>query len=233
MIKFHPESMDFPLGKKRFIPEVDEEPLVDACAMDYIWPPLVTTEFEGPIVAQIVQQLNIGANSLDDQAIKILVDNFLTTESSNISLLDKATNIPHFQEILLPTICNRSESEELDNPEALGSLLGIAFTGQQHLDWVLLKELTTDAIAVALNTGNLNDAQSISLCIDTIKGTPAQLIEALSKSKSFCELFFLQEPDRKSDDRSREMFLALAATSHTHLHKCKIMLTGAGLVRFR
>lgn len=144
----------------------------------------------------------------------------------DVSYVNKLQTIPNFRFLLRSHLQERLEKKCFLQPQILGHLLGIAFDSQQHLDWVLLKGLDTHAIAIALKMPELKEARSIGLCIDSIHGTHEQLLESLSMSTSLRELYFLQEPTRKSDNNSAELFLKLMSMSHLHLLRCKIILSG-------
>lgn len=190
-----------------------------------IWPS--NTDGERVISSESHQETP-NERSLGEQATKSQIDSLLNTDSSDISLFDKLRTAPNIQDILLRHLHERSEQLNISTwAVSFGQLLGIAFAKQLHLDWVLLKGLTTDAIGAALETQELKDARSISVCIDNVRGTPAQLLEALSRSKNLRELYFFQQPVRETDKRSTELFLELSSTAYASLLKCKLFLTGS------
>jgi hypothetical protein len=167
-----------------------------------------------------------GYNSSGDEAISSLIEKIFKTQSLNVSLIDEFRTVPDFQVTFRHLLRERLKRKDFLEPTILGQLLGIAFEAQQHLDWVLFKGLPTDAIMAALEMPELKEAQSICLCIDTIHGTHKQLLESLSMSTSLRELYLFQEPTRESDNSSAQLFLELLSTSHLHLLKCKIVLSG-------
>lgn len=171
-------------------------------------------------------QLGSGKTPPSEEATTSLLERISTMQSFDISLVNKLRTLPDFRIRLFRYLCERLKEKSFLPPKILGTLLGIVFDAQQHLDWVSLDGLPTDAIATALETQELKAANSISLCIDTIQGTPKQLLKALSLSSSLRELYFFQGPSREDDNASTELFLELLSTSHLSLYRYKIVLTG-------
>lgn len=147
-------------------------------------------------------------------------------QSFDVSFIDELQHLPDFQVTFGRYLREHLERNEFLQPKVLGQLLGIAFNEHRHLDWVLLKGLSTDAIATALEMPELKEANSISLCIDTIRGTHKQLLESLCLSTSLCEMYLFQDPTRKCDDISAELYMELSSTSYLRLRRCKILLSG-------
>ena len=188
-----------------------------------IWP----SSADAAVIATQTQE-GSSTNLLDEQDITRQMDSLLDARSDNELLLDKLRAVPNLQDIVHRHLCERSEQLNINSHAgALGQLLGIAFSRRQHLDWVLLKGLTMDAIAAAVQTQELKDAKSISLCVDTIHATPIQLLDSLSLLHSLREIYFVQGPARESDNQSTEVFLALSLSNHLSLLKCKLFFTGA------
>ncbi|KFY16326.1 hypothetical protein V492_01422 [Pseudogymnoascus sp. VKM F-4246] len=115
-------------------------------------------------------------NSSGDEAISSLAEKIFKTQYFDASLIDELRTIPDFQVPLRRLLRERLRREDSLQPKILAQLLGIAFEAQQRLDWVLLKDLPTDAIAAALELPELKEAQSIYLCIDwrTLAGLPTE-----------------------------------------------------------
>ena len=83
-------------------------------------------------------------------------------------------------------------------------LLIVAFAGQTHLPWAAFVGLPVAVLRAALQDPGLHQAQSISLCIDTMPGTAAQIIEALSAAPAaFQYLCFHQKPSGQTTTAPR------------------------------
>ena len=52
--------------------------------------------------------------------------------------------------------------------------------------------LSGNAIAAALKTQELKAVTSVAPCLEGVRGLPAQLLDALSESKTLNEMYFLQ-----------------------------------------
>ncbi len=87
--------------------------------------------------------------SLRDQAIIALINSTLETEGFEMSVFDELRAIPHFQDLLLRFLRQRSES--LGETQAAGQLLGISFEGKTHLNMARFKGLSAQAIGVRTN----------------------------------------------------------------------------------
>lgn len=121
---------------------------------------------------------------------------------------------------------------ELHRSRHATHLLAVAFTGQTHLPWAAFAGLPVAVLRAALQHPGMHQAQSISLCIDTIQGdtvqsTAAQIVEALSAAPAtFRYLCFHQMPQRTDDDCTTQLYTHLAASSL--LQKgVRLTLTGA------
>lgn len=168
-------------------------------------------------------QLGSGKTPPSEEATTSLLERISTTQSFDVSLVDELRTLPDFRIGLFRHLRERLKEKSFLPPKILGTLLGIVFDAQQHLDWISLDGLPTNAIATALETQELKAANSISLCIDAIHGTPKRLLKALSLSSTLRELYFLQGPSREDDNASTELFLKWLSTSHLSLHRYKIV----------
>lgn len=223
MSRFHPNRFGDPYAFGDVVNRLEEKPLVTVSAMDFIWP-------SNAGIAATTNQIHEGSSTsaVHDHDIRQQIDNFLCTNIYDASLLDNLHALPNLQDILRCHLHTRSEEPNTSShASAFGQLLAIAFSKQQHLDWVLLKGLTTDALAAAIQTKELEDAKSISLSIDSIHGTTIQLLDALSLSQNIREIYLLQGPTRVTDTQSTDIFLALSSSNHLSLLKCKLFFTGA------
>jgi hypothetical protein len=141
-----------------------------------------------------------------------------------MSIFDHVRAIPNFQDLLWRNLVQHST--RLGSTRSAGQLIRLAFSDQEHLGLEQLKSLSAEAILAALGVPGMGEVTSISLCIDSIRSTPAQLIDVLSRADTLRELYFLQSPTRKSDALSAQLFEELAARPQI-LKRAKVILAGA------
>lgn len=109
---------------------------------------------------------------------------------------------------------------ELHQSPHAAYLLGVAFSGQAHLPWAAFDQISVAVLHAALQHPGIQDAKSISLCIDTMQGTPEAIVKALCASEiSFRYLCFHQSPQRTDD----------SCTTQLYEHLSKSLLLGAGV----
>ncbi|KAI1412125.1 hypothetical protein F5Y13DRAFT_47659 [Hypoxylon sp. FL1857] len=102
-----------------------------------------------------------------------------------------------------------------------------AFTHNcEHLSLEQVGALSAESISATLGGPGMDKVRSISLCIDSIQSTPAQLIDVLSRVDTLREIYLLQSPTRESDALSVEFFEELASRPHV-LSRVNVMLAGA------
>ncbi len=107
-------------------------------------------------------------------------------------------NIPDFPTLLRGQL--RHHAHNLHQSPLAAKLLRIAYEGQPYLDWVTFSHLSPEVIGSALQSNSLKHARSISLCIDQINGSPAELISALAAhTPLFDALYLHQTPTRDTD----------------------------------
>jgi hypothetical protein len=199
-------------------------PLIEAAAMDLVWPPEGTEDDIIPSLAS----LSVGANdrSLPAQAVRSLIHSTLDIEDFDMFTFDQVRAIPGFQDLLRRYL--EQHWARLGSSRSVGQLIGLAFAGQEHLGLEQLKSISVEAISAALVEPKIGKATvtSISLCIDSIQGTPTQLVDVLSRADTLRELYFLQSPTRESDTLSALLFEELAARPQI-LRRAKVMFAGA------
>ena len=146
------------------------------------------------------------------EAIAASIDHTIETDSFDLSIFDEHRTIPNFQNLLQQLLQDRSKY--IGHLRSAKQLICLAFDGKRHLDLVRFKGLSAEAIRAALETEELKDVKSISLCIDTVQSPVGQILDALSRSSSPFDLYFCQEPTRTSDQAGTELFLALSMRQH-------------------
>ncbi|KAK2007149.1 hypothetical protein LZ32DRAFT_651338 [Colletotrichum eremochloae] len=182
---------------------LEGKPLIDPNVMDYIWP-------RGDIVTATDQQLHQPLpNTLHHQAVRRLVKDVQGIEQYNMSIFEIPLLLPEFRETLKLHLG--------DNPDCLGpniasgQLLGLAYAGQQDLDWTAFKGLSFENVSAALQFSDLEEARSLSLCIDLFKDSPESLLTAIARMEAMENVSFLQDPERTDDEATKRLYLAVSS----------------------
>lgn len=200
---------------------LDPIPLIDAVAMDLVWP---QKEDILPSLANLLISPPTSNRSLPDEAITNLIQSTFNMENFDVTIFDQVRAIPNFQDLLWRYLVQHSA--QLSSSRSAGQLIRLAFDNQEHLGLEQLKNLTAEAISVALGMPEMRKVTSISFCIDSIWSTPAQLVDVLSRADTLQEIYFLQNPTRESDALSAQLFEELAARPQI-LRRTKVMFAGA------
>ncbi|KAK3937290.1 hypothetical protein QBC46DRAFT_416520 [Diplogelasinospora grovesii] len=210
--------------------ELSRVPLVDADAMALVWPPTPGAGDSG--VLPSLAGLSIGSDeSLDDQAADAqLVQSTFDLHDFDVSILDEARAVPGFQERLQRTLVQHAT--RLGSTPSAGKLIRIAFAHRDHLSLERLSALSVDAVSAALGVAGMGPIASISLCVDRIAGTPAQLAAALAACDTLCALYLLVSPDRENDAASVQVFEELAARPSV-LRRARVVLAGSHAATLR
>ena len=156
--------------------------------------------------------------SRHEEATGTSIDHTIDTDS-----LDVSRAFPNLQNPLQRQL--RDRSEYTGHLRSAKQLICRAFGGKRHLDLARFKGLSAEAIGAALETEDLKNVKSISLCIDTVQSPVGQILDALSRSSSPCDLYFCQEPTRINDQAGTELFLALS--TRQHLFRGKVAFAAA------
>ncbi|CAI7667660.1 unnamed protein product [Penicillium viridicatum] len=192
--------------------KLEERPLADAVALDYFRHSKIATQSPPDMVGYTIvdqppQNDPVGmVRTIDDLLV-------LTQEPASGPLekeaLAKLQVLAQFREQL------RQRLEEV--PERLGSshissnVLRVAYAGCRHLNWVVFGNLPPRVIAAAIASDELQGAFALSLCVNLVQlvgdkedreSDLSDLAAALAQSTALQQLYFLQQPDRNSDDAS-------------------------------
>ena len=200
---------------------LDPIPLIDAAAMDLVWP---QKEDILPSLANLLISPPTSNRSLPDEAIMNLIQSTFNMDDFDVSIFDQVRAIPNFQDLLWRYLVQHSA--QLRSSRSAGQLIRLAFANQEHLSLEQLNKLSAEAISVALGMPEMGKVTSISFCIDSIWSTPAQLVDVLSRADTLQEIYFLQNPTRESDALSAQLFQELAARPQI-LRRAKVMFAGA------
>lgn len=210
--------------------QLSRVPLVGADAMALVWPPTPGPDDAG--VVPSLAGLSIGSDeSLDDQAAgEQLVQSTFDLHDFDVSILDEARAAPDFQHRLQRTLVRHAT--RLGSTPSAGKLIRLAFADRDHLSLERLSALSVGAVSAVLGVAGMGPIASISLCVDRIAGTPAQLAAALAACDTLRALYLLESPDRENDAASVQVFEELAARSEV-LRRARVVLAGAHAAALR
>ncbi|KAI1420358.1 hypothetical protein F5Y12DRAFT_773461 [Xylaria sp. FL1777] len=198
---------------------LDSVPLVDTAALSPVWASAETTDTRLPDMTSKPQSLN----THQDQAAKGLLLETLHLDDFEISVFDHVRHLAGFKEFVQEVL------QGCRDTRAVGRLIRLAYAQHDgHLGLELLENLTADAVSAALDD-NLEvggTITSISLRIDSIHSTPAELATALSRATSLKEICLLQDPTRESDALSAQILTTLATQTEV-LSRVKVVFAGA------
>ncbi|KAI1122714.1 hypothetical protein F5Y10DRAFT_253368 [Nemania abortiva] len=202
---------------------LDSVPLVDSEALSLVWPSVESTATSLPDMTVEPQSLN----TQQDQATKSLIQKTLQLDDFDISVFDHVRQLSNFKTHVQQVL--QGCHDTLGNTRAVGRLIRLAYTRDDgHLSLELLEHVSVNTVSAALDD-NLEvggTITSLSLCIDSIQSTPAELATALSRATSLKEICLLQNPTRESDALSAQIFTALATQTEV-LSRAKVVFAGA------
>ncbi|ETS73704.1 hypothetical protein PFICI_14650 [Pestalotiopsis fici W106-1] len=199
--------------------------LVESSALELVWPPdqdneIPLTLTNPPVNTHI-------SRDLQDQTIRRLIQETYRTSDLEISHLDEVRKLPDFHERLRHNMLEYSGS--IGSTRSSGRLIRLAFAQNGHLGLERLKNLSADSISAALDERpDVNDSiRSLSFCINNIRdSTPAQIADALSRTKGLREICLLQSPTHDSKLLSVQLFAELASRTEL-LSRTNVIFAGA------
>lgn len=214
------------IARERGLDKLDKSPLVSLEALEVVWP---EKDEQNSGISSSARAGRSGPCSLSEQVVTVLVSRLVVTPDRNDlglgdSLLDAAESIPNFPDLLRRELL--SHAHKLHQSRLAAELLQISYSGQSHLDWVTFSHLSPATISAALASPSLTHARSISLCIDQINGTPAELVSALTHAPALTSLYLHQTPTRQTDDPSAALLTHLASTPLLSRTITRLFLTG-------
>ncbi|OAA56341.1 hypothetical protein SPI_07952 [Niveomyces insectorum RCEF 264] len=210
--------------------ELSQVPLVDADAMALVWPPTPGPDDAG--VFPSLASLSIDSDEpLDDKAADAqLVPSIFDLHDFDVSVLDEARAVQGFPKRLQRTLIQYAT--RLGNTPSSGKLIRLAFADRNHVSLERLSPLSIGAVSAVLGVAGMEPIRSVSLCIDRIAGTPAELVAALAACDTLRALYLLVSPDRENDGTSVQIFEELAARP-TVLRRTRVVLAGAHAAALR
>ncbi|KAH8662573.1 hypothetical protein BX600DRAFT_437953 [Xylariales sp. PMI_506] len=203
------------------IQRLTQTAIVDISALKSVWSQGVDADEIVPLLASLAMA---SARSLQDQVITSLIEITLDHDDFDTSIFDKLYEIPNFKDLLRHSLMQHSA--RLDNTRSVGKLLRLAFAEQKHLALECLKNLSATAVLAALEVPGMDRMTGISLCIDNIKSTAAQLADVISRAAPLNELYLFQSPTRHDDELSVKLFEELSSRPQI-LSGASVMVAGA------
>ncbi|KAK3335259.1 hypothetical protein B0T19DRAFT_452150 [Cercophora scortea] len=210
----HPDELDQELPAHEFTKMLDKHPLIDIATLAETWP-WADWNFGLSTTTPETNRTTTGGSSLRDQALTKLLDNMLSSDQPDMTLLDKPMQIPDFQRLLRAHL--KSEGARLAKSPAALAFLKLAYAGEEFLDWACFTDLLTDDLASALD---------LSLSPDWTTANPLALATTIcARPTPLRNLYITEPPNRSSDTPSSALFLALS--SHPRCPTGDLILTGA------
>ncbi|KAJ8104923.1 hypothetical protein ONZ43_g7629 [Nemania bipapillata] len=204
---------------------LDSAPLVDSATMELIWPSAESTVTNLPNTS--VKPQSLDSDSQQDQATNSLIQKTLHLDDFEISIFDHVRHLPGFKALVQQALQGCRDS--LGGTRAVGRLIRLAHARHDgHLHLELLKNLSANTISAALDDTLDADGPitSLSLCTDSIRGTPAELATALARATFLKEICLLQNPACESDALSAQILTTLATQTEV-LSRAKVVFAGA------
>lgn len=196
-------------------------PVVDGVALSLVWPSGEKDNHENLV------PVNTHGSETSEQSIVKTVEQAFSLADFDLSVFDEVRNFAGFKTSLQQYLLQNPD--KVGNSLAAGSLLRFAFTENGHLGLGQLRTFSVQALSAALADGpdRTDDAiKSLSLRIESVRGTPSQLAEVLSQSSGLSEICLLQSPDRGSDTPDAHLFAELASRPQV-FSSTKVTFTGA------
>ncbi|KAI1846166.1 hypothetical protein JX266_007691 [Neoarthrinium moseri] len=205
-------------------------PLVDDTAFSLVWPSGGKDDDNNLLLLANLSVSTQGPEGLTQKTLKQIIGKTIRESSHlddlDVSVFDEVRNLGGFKDTLRQYLLQNSE--KVGNTLSAGRLIRLAFVENGHLGLEQLKTLSAQSVSAALGDRLEADdtIKSISLCIESVRSTPAQLAEALSRSSGLREICLLQSPIRESDTLSAQLLAELA--SRPQILSCtRVIFTGA------
>ncbi|KAK7959161.1 uncharacterized protein PG986_004015 [Apiospora aurea] len=204
-------------------------PLVEEAALDVVWP----KKYDGshpPAPGTSVRAE--GRRDLKHQAIGRLIRETQNMDDLDVTILNQVRGLAGFTDSLRLNLLQKPD--RIGNTRAAGRLLRLAFVQNGHLGLEGLKNVPAQGIWAALDDGPQTGVPqtdgpitSLSLCLDCVRGTPAQLAYSLSQAPdTLREVCLLQSPSRDTGALAAQVFTELAARPPI-LSRIKVTFAGA------
>ncbi|KAK8037686.1 hypothetical protein PG991_001032 [Apiospora marii] len=204
-------------------------PLVEDAALDIVWP---KNDVDSHPPVPVTSVRAEGQRDLKYQAIRRLIQATQDMDDLDVTVLNEVRGLPGFTDSLRHTLLQTSD--RLGNTIAAGRLLRFAFAKNGHLGLEEFKHVPAAGISAALEEGPKTgvpqvdgSVTSLSLCLDCVRGTPAQFANSLSQApETLREVCLLQSPAHDTAALGAQVLIELAARPPI-LSRIKVTFAGA------
>ncbi|RFU25783.1 hypothetical protein B7463_g10555, partial [Scytalidium lignicola] len=162
--------------------------------------------------------------SLQEQAIRKLVDATLASEDFDPATWDDLLQIHGFQQSLPRELIRNADQIGLSSASMM--LFALAYANEQALDLSPFVNLRAELLKDALERKEFSMVTTVNASSIAATQSPADLWKALSVLKNLKCIYILDRPDRESDDAGIQTFLTLAA-SHPDLIMEKLVVSAS------
>jgi hypothetical protein len=161
---------------------------------------------------------------LIDITVTTLVEAAASIEVFDSSLFDEVRRLPSFKKILRRVLQEKSAS--LGQSRSTAQLLALAFEGETHLDLVGFRGLSAKTISDALERDELEQIETLGVCVDFLSSMPVDVAFMLSTYLSLSEIHLLQPATREDDKLSIQTLLELFKYIEKAPHVPKLFVSG-------
>ncbi|KAI1349097.1 hypothetical protein F5Y01DRAFT_290460, partial [Xylaria sp. FL0043] len=192
--------------------------LIEPVTFELIWPS--EQETLGDAAHQVRRQ---PIRPLLDITVTTLVESTTETEVFDLSLFDEPRRLPSFKKVLRRAL--QEKSANLGQFHSTAQLIALAFEGEANLDLTRYRGLSVKTISSALEMAELSQIKTLSVCVDFLSSSPAELALMLSRL-SLSEIYLLQPATRESDELSLQTLLELFQCADLAVCPSKIFVSG-------
>ncbi|KAI1811974.1 hypothetical protein GGS20DRAFT_578687 [Poronia punctata] len=188
--------------------------------LDEIWP---LNEVPPGVALPIAKGQSI--KSLVEITMARLIESTRDTDVLDESFVDELRQMPSFQTHLRHTM--RSDYRKLGDTRSAGQLIALAFEGEIHLNLVRYRGHSATTIPAALERDELQGVKILSVCVDYLSGSAAELASALAScGPSLTEIYLVQSARRDNDQFSIDILLELSKYANINQRVSKVFASG-------
>ncbi|CAG9954527.1 unnamed protein product [Clonostachys rosea f. rosea IK726] len=144
---------------------------------------------------------------------------------------DQLEALPNSAAILRKTLLSRAGQVGKTPHSPL--LLGLAYTGETHLDWAAFTNLDIAGLKSAFEAGSFASVKSLNLSGTLASRSPSELPPVLSGLTCLKSLYLLDRPDRLDDDETAQAVLGLASSDLLGLALEKVIVSAVMSIAIR
>ncbi|CAH0058200.1 unnamed protein product [Clonostachys solani] len=207
---YYPEEDPIPQAHIHLPKSLDTKPLINIATLAETWPwgkwevsDAVPRDTIGPDNHPVVQ-------SLVEKTVERIVDALLVSNDLDEfnAAKDQLQVLPNSAAILKKILLSRADQVG-KTPHSL-LLMGLAYTGETHLDWAHFPNLDIVGLQSTFEAGSFASVESLNLS-GTLASRSLSLPRVLSGLTCLKSLYLLDRPDRLDDDSAAQVVLGLAS----------------------